>query len=91
MNDYLMELFKFTIGKGNKGLIYPLVKEEIVSKENENVIDNEEVFNKPIAMVTEEKTSNFDKRSTFILIFGLLSFLVSLPILIKYVKLCRKK
>ncbi len=66
-------------------------KEEIVSKENENVIDNEEVFNKPIAMVTEEKTSNFDKTSTFILIFGLLSFLVSLPILIKYVKLCRKK
>lgn len=66
-------------------------KEEIVSKENENVLDNEEVFNKPIAMVTEEKTSNFDKTSTFILIFGLLSFLVSLPILIKYVKLCRKK
>lgn len=66
-------------------------KEEIVSKENENVIDKEEVFNKPIAMVTEEKTSNFDKTSTFILIFGLLSFLVSLPILIKYVKLCRKK
>ena len=32
MNDYLMELFKFTIGKGNKGLIYPLVKEGIVSK-----------------------------------------------------------
>ena len=31
MNDYLMELFKYTIGKGNKGLIYPLVKEEIVS------------------------------------------------------------
>ena len=32
MNDYLMELFKFTIGKGNKGLIYPLVKEGIVSE-----------------------------------------------------------
>ena len=31
MNDYLMELFKYTIGKGNKGLIYPLVKEGIVS------------------------------------------------------------
>ena len=77
-----------------KGLIKKLNsinKEEIVSKENENVLDNEELFNKPIAMVTEEKTSNFDKTSTFILIFGLLSFLVSLPILIKYVKLCRKK
>lgn len=34
MNDYLMELFKFTIGKGNKGLIYPLVKEGIVSEKS---------------------------------------------------------
>ena len=34
MNDYLMELFKFTIGKGNKDLIYPLVKEGIVSEKS---------------------------------------------------------
>lgn len=34
MNDYLMELFKYTIGKGNKGLIYPLVKEGIVSEKS---------------------------------------------------------
>ncbi len=34
MNDYLMELFKYTIVKGNEGLIYPLVKEEIISKES---------------------------------------------------------
>lgn len=34
MNDYLMELFKFTIGKENKGLIYPLVKEGIVSEKS---------------------------------------------------------
>lgn len=34
MNDYLMELFKYTIGKGNKGLIYPLVKEEIITKKS---------------------------------------------------------
>lgn len=29
-----MELFKYTIGKGNKGLIYPLVKEGIVSEKS---------------------------------------------------------
>lgn len=34
MNDYLMELFKFIIGKGNKDLIYPLVKEGIVSEKS---------------------------------------------------------
>lgn len=34
MNDYLMELFIFTIGKGNKDLIYPLVKEGIVSEKS---------------------------------------------------------